>query len=68
MKHTVQSKRPRAGTDPQEESISPDSLADEAAGEATAEAGTPSKLHARDGLAEHQRNPLAPPINITSNG
>jgi hypothetical protein len=27
-----------------------------------------TKLAALDGLAEDQRNPLAPPINITANG
>jgi hypothetical protein len=69
MKDTVQSKR-RPGADQEPLQKQADgSAADGPLRNGTERAGEKrSKLHAEDGLADDQRNPLAPPITIKSNG
>ena len=68
MEDTVQMKRRTRAADPLPRKTSAQPTEATALSGEGVQASGLMKLHAPDGLAEHQRNPLAPPINITSNG
>ena len=68
MKQSILSKRRRAAADEQPLAEMPESAVARSSDEKAQPGAARAKVHAPDGLARHQRNPLAPPINITSNG